>query len=413
MACAWYRKESMEHARASEVGPELMWIGPAFVFGLHSYIRNWFVTRNPLFPLAVDIMGKNIWPGYLNLADYSAIPFQAFDARLLVVQPGYCPHWGFTLFAILLGLYQTRTIPFAQNRLRWLVLLWAILCVLFYFFLPLHDVRYVLPVQLVGSLMAAISVMPLRRIWQVAILGTHCVIGWAIVLLEMTYIFGTDPLLPRPISNTFTVQEWQEHFLELFSRASLAGVVHYGLLTVCCIFAIGIAMRYSAWFCARAWHQLVLAGIVGIMLAALLLWYDVNEYGAYERYFDGEIGVAWAWLNGHTQSDRIANVGNNVPLALYGTHLKNHVFYISVNEKSALHEYGNTNPRASADYAMWFKNLSAERVNVSFVTARIFFAEPSFDIEDLWASTHPKEFALLYATNRVHIWHVISQPVAK
>jgi hypothetical protein len=394
-------------------GPVVLWIFPACVFGLHSYIRNWFVTGNPLFPLAVDIMGINIWPGYLTLEDYSANPFHSFDPNLLVVQPGYFPHWGYSLLAILLGLYQTRAIPFAQNRLRWLVLLWASLFVLFYFFTPLRDVRYLLPVQLVASLIAAISVLPMRRIWQIAIIGGHCIVGWAIVLLEMTYMFGRDPLMPRPISNTFTVQEWQDHFFELFNRVSLAGVVRYGLLTLFGICAIGIAMRYSAWFGSRAWRQLLWAGTVGITAAALLLVYDVNEYGAYERYFDGEIGVAWAWLNGHTQSDRIANIGNNVPLPLYGTRLKNRVFYISVNEKSALYEYGNTNPRASADYTMWIKNLSAEHVNMLFVTAEIFAAEPSFDIEDLWASTHPKEFALLYATNRVHIWRVISQPAAE
>jgi hypothetical protein len=74
-----------------------------------------------------------------------------------------------------------------------------------------------------------------------------------------------------------------------------------------------------------------------VSLKILEVYYIKNEFSGYsraQRYsgFWPDAIEAWGWLNNNTCGNNIAYAGRPVPFPLYGSQLKNNVFYVSVNK---------------------------------------------------------------------------------
>ena len=53
-----------------------------------------------------------------------------------------------------------------------------------------------------------------------------------------------------------------------------------------------------------------------------------------------DLGLGWRWLNENTGSGKhVAYTGRSEIYPLFGTKLKNHVFYVSTNDKPAMPHY--------------------------------------------------------------------------
>jgi len=111
---------------------------------------------------------------------------------------------------------------------------------------------------------------------------------------------------------------------------------------------------------------------------------------------------------------------------LYGTKLKNSVFYVPVNEGGPyLHLYKNAwyscqggyenfhnvlmeanNYRGKADYNIWLKNLREKNTNFLFVYSLHQIKGIDFPIEDDWAKAHQEIFSLVFVNKTIHIYKI-------
>jgi hypothetical protein len=144
------------------------------------------------------------------------------------------------------------------------------------------------------------------------------------------------------------------------------------------------------------------------------------------RYWP-EATAAWAWLNDHTKGDNVAYAGRPAPYPLYGTDLKNNVFYTSVNriEPVQLHYLKDSryrwhdaegmhrsfeepgNYRGNADYAVWLNNLAGRKADFLFVYSLHHTREVAFPIEEKWARSHPDKFNLVFNNETIRIYKLM------
>lgn len=137
---------------------------------------------------------------------------------------------------------------------------------------------------------------------------------------------------------------------------------------------------------------------------------------------------AWEWLNSNTSGNNIAFVGRAVPYPLYGSSLKNNVYYVSVNKvqpaklhyfKDSWYEWGigfesllksveqENNYRGGADYIIWLENLSRMNTDYLFIYSLQQTKETIFPVEDNWAKLNPDKFNLLFSNTIVHIYKLV------
>jgi hypothetical protein len=160
--------------------------------------------------------------------------------------------------------------------------------------------------------------------------------------------------------------------------------------------------------------------------------YLKNEYAGYLKMvkysgFWPDACKAWEWLNNNTSGNNIAYVGRPVPFPLYGSRLKNNVYYVSVNETepAKLHYFKNSryswgsnfrqmhlnfeeeyNYRGNADYSQWLKNLRARRIDYLFIYSLHQIDGIEFPIEEHWARQKNQVFRNVFSNDTVRIYRV-------
>lgn len=166
------------------------------------------------------------------------------------------------------------------------------------------------------------------------------------------------------------------------------------------------------------------------MLQWLSIDYNKFEYSRYiknSRYWP-DATEAWEWLNENTKGDNIAYVGRPVPYPLYGTKLKNNVYYVSVNEIDPIHLHDlknssyswdndalnmhksfemQNNYRGNADYNVWARNLKNRNTDYLFIYS-LHHVEKTivFPMEESWAKANPEVFRQEFANNTIKIYKV-------
>jgi hypothetical protein len=137
---------------------------------------------------------------------------------------------------------------------------------------------------------------------------------------------------------------------------------------------------------------------------------------------------AWDWLNSNTDGNNIAYVGRPVPFPLYGSGLKNNVYYVSVNktDPARLHFFKNSkyrwdgsfeawhknleaggNYRFGASYETWLDNLSKRKTDYLFIYLLHQTKDIIFPLEDSWARAHPDKFKKVFSNPTTHIYKIL------
>lgn len=373
----------------------------AIIFlGGFSYLRNYFQTGNPLYPLNVTIFAKTIFKGVMDKAVYKA-HFVARDyslAKMLFHEGLGAQALIFVLPAFFLG----APVVWAKKKrmdffLFYFLSLPILIYLVYYYVIPLGNLRYIY-----------------------SLLGIGVVCGFMILDTLNT---------PRRITNTLVIVSVLASVSELAKRQELV----FGIIfSIAAFILLPYIYRQSAKIRNRNALFLIIALSLFLSLLFLNNDYDRNEYLRYSKVqkysgFWPDAIEAWQWLNANTFGQNIAYAGRPVPFPLYGTHFKNNVYYVSVNEteparlhyfKKSRYNWGHDflslhqnlqekgNYRQNPDYKTWLKNLNSKDTGCFFVYSLHQTKEVIFPLEDAWAKSHPEVFEPIFENGIIHIYNI-------
>ena len=386
----------------------LIFIIIVVILGGFSYIRNFFDTGNPLYPLDFGsafggkIFGRAIFKGVINNSVYRA-HFKIEDYRILKL----LFHEGlgmqtilFILPAIFLAL--PATIIKRRNALNLNLVYFLILPVLIYlnyrYIIPLANTRYLYP-----------------------LLGIGMIIGFYTVGLLN---------IPKIIINILVFICTLASMSELAKRQELVSSI---IVTILLFFVLTPFLKTFKGLIRKPLFIGFFPLFIILNLVCLNRYYTINEYPRYSKMvkysgFWPDAARAWEWLNQNTNGNNIAYVGRPVPFPLYGTNFKNNVYYVSVNktEPAKLHYFPDShyhwgydflslhknfeaqgNYRGSADYSTWLNNLLKRNTDYLFIYSLHQTKEIIFPLEYNWAKDNPEKFKAVFANDTIKIYKVL------
>lgn len=380
------------------VGYGSLFLGLIALFGGYGYIRNFILSGNPLFPLKAVLMGKTVFKGVMPTATYLVRwTYEGYNLGKLFFHEGMGLQlliliFPATFLAFPIILIRSKGIKLSFP-LVYLSLLPAILFAIFTFIIPQLWTRFLYPYLAVGSVMA-------------------------------TYLLKTLKVPSKAIRALVVI-------CFLTSIAEFCGYWELGFSLLATVSFFLILPLFIKRFKRRKVRVTMTSSLFIILSLSLVIgqqWYLNHEYQRYlshAPYWEGAM-KAWQWLNDNTKAQRIAYTGRPVPFPLYGTGLKNDVYYVSVNNihPAQLHLYpqGNLNwkeyrydhidrvlrrsenYRGKADFNRWYRNLVGENTDYLFV---YILEERYTPVEGLWAQVHSDKFQLVLNNPDARIYKVI------
>ncbi len=374
------------------------------LLGGFSYIRNFLITGNPLYPLDFKLFGRTLFRGVMETKIYG-VHFKREDyslAKLLFHEGLGLQTTIFVLPAVFLtlpaALFKKRK-PFNFNLIYFLIL--PLLIYLAYrYIIPLANTRYLYPLLGIGTI---------SGIFLAKILG-----------------------IPRTLLNILVAICVLASMPELAKRQELVAAI---ILTVLFFFFLLPAIKYMRKnrFIKSPLFIFPFSYLFLCLFSLTERFYQINEYPAYTKMvkysgFWPDATRAWEWLNQNTKGNNIAYVGRPVPLPLYGSNFKNNVYYVSLNktEPAKLHYFSDSryhwgydflslhrnleekgNYRADADYSVWLKNLISRRSDYLFVYSLHQAKDIEFPVEDKWAKENPGRFNPVFTNSTIHIYKLV------
>lgn len=383
-----------------KIGFILIFLFSVFILGGFSYLRNFLETGNPLYPLNFKLFGKAIFSGVMDKAVYKA-HFKAEDyalSKMLFHEGLGLQTLIFVLPAVFLGL----PVVFLRKRkvdfmLFYLFAMPLIIYAIYYYVIPLANLRYIYPLLGLGMVIGFLIINDLN-IWPnfVKIAVAICVLASA---------------------------------SELAKRQELVTGI---ILTILLFIFLSSIILFLAKFKNR---KPIIAGFCLAVLISLIFinsYYDKNEFIRYRKMqkysgFWPDAISAWAWMNNNTTGKNIAYAGRPVPFPLYGTHFKNNVYYVSVNKTDPLqlHYFPNArykwgydflslhrnleekgNYRENPDINIWLGNLFKRNIDYLFVYSLHQIKGIEFPVEDNWALADPVRFKPVFSNATIHIYKI-------
>jgi len=385
----------------------LIFIIIVVILGGFSYIRNFFDTGNPLYPLDFGsafggkLFGRAIFTGVINSSVYRA-HFKIEDYRIskLLFHEGLGVQTIlFILPAIFLAL--PATIIKRRNTLNLNLVYFLILPILIYlnyrYIIPLANTRYLYPLLGIGMIMGFYTVGLLN--------------------------------IPKIIINILVFICILASMSELAKRQELVSSI---IVTILLFFVLTPFLKTFKGLIKKPLFIGFFPLFIILGLVCLNRYYTINEYPRYSKMvkYSGfwPDAKAWEWLNQNTNGNNIAYVGRPVPFPLYGTNFKNNVYYVSVNktEPAKLHYFPDShyhwgydflslhknletkgNYRGNADYSIWLNNLLKQNTDYLFIYSLHQTKGILFSIEDEWAKVNPYKFNPVFINDTIHIYRLI------
>jgi len=359
------------------------------LFGGYIYIKNFIHAGNPVYPIAVNLFGRQIFGGLADSAAYSrivsphAIRFADILWKeglggqfLLLVLPGTFIPWLF--FKSIKGK--------AKPAGEYLFLFTVPILMAFLYFVVIKTgwVRYLFPY--LGAAIIAMAIFLSKFNW-----GERYLYGAGVIAVIASITkFANGPLLAISLVLTLVIFVL---FL-LAAKNSLSTKIVFNF-------------KISA----------IIVLIAALSLSWLNIEYDKQEFARYPATFSKkeapqrDTAFGWQWLNDNTGSGkRIAFVGRSEIYPLFGTRLKNKIFYVPVNKRS-LAAYAPTDGfyRKEKEFGVWLMNLRKIRANYIFVALPHEVDNESedarvFPVEDRWCRENPGYFKAVFSNSLVHIY---------
>jgi len=421
----WRRERALKHAVTLCLGlllPSGYW-----------YVRNIWITGNPVYPLQLSMFGRVLADGWYTTAAMDSTAYhvpraawQVFIARLVLVL-------GATAFFIVITSLASgwmyalrRSVNPTTRRALGLVSTLALVQTLMYWYaLPYNTQERFLSPSLGLALTPLASVAATFPLLQTAV----CLfVGWQ--------LFGT---WTGPSENWFTL-------LRLYDNPLSLGHMWLTLLVPASLLCAAFALR---WITRTRWLFVAMSIALGCYFSARPIIAALADRPLLRFYpqagFAASLLPGWEILerSAPPAGGRIAYTGTNLPYYLLGIGLRNQVRYININRHSGwlAHDFHldrrrsgrfelASDPwpqwyRTEADFDAWLANLRAERIEFLFVArenrhGRLELTPgelPRFPIEKEWADSRPDVFVDLgpsqYAPGTipwVRVYRLISTP---
>jgi hypothetical protein len=375
-------------------------IGVIFIFGGFSYLRNYTMTGNPIYPLNLVLSGKTIFKGVMDSSIYR-VHFKADDYALskAIFHEGLGAQ---TLLFVFPSVFIAPLFFLIKKKKEGLFLFYfSVLPVFIYliyrYIIPLANLRYLYSLLAIGIILAFYLMDNLRIPQRVTkLLVLICAVA--------------------------SIAELAKH-KELFISLSLSALVFLLLLSR--------GKRILPFFFKKG----VFFGAIIISTMSLVFinnFYNEYEYPGYLKTvkysgFWPDAARGWGWLNENTHADNIAYAGRPVPFPLYGTNFKNNVYYVSINEtdpaylhyfKDSSYRWGydfeslhrnlgeKGNYRGNASYSRWLSNITRRGTDFLFIYSLHQTKQIDFPVEDAWAEQNPDKFKLVFSNDTVHIYKI-------
>jgi hypothetical protein len=361
------------------------------LFGGFSYLRTFILTGNPFYPVSLKFLGREIFPGFIDKDTFSNLFVNWSEFSLVDFLFG--EGLGVQLFVyVLAGTFlPVALFYYTRNKFKDPAGMFTFFCapliMLFMYFFAIKAFwpRYLFPYLGVGLICMVIFVMQFKwgRLYM-GLTGTVCVIASMVELARR-----------------------QELIISLVATVIAAVLIFVFRKTILKVLSGSL----------RITPVLLVTLVLFLVLSYLNNKYDREEFSRYPGLFikaeigQRDIGFAWEWLNAHTGAGaRIAYTGRSEFYPLFGSRLKNDVFYISINNKPALpHLYSDGLYRKDKDFSAWKKNLRDARINILFIGLPHAINNESadasrFPIEDEWADNDKEEFRLIFSNSKARIY---------
>lgn len=373
---------------------------PLILLGAFSYLRNFLLTNNPLYPLDFILFGQTVFKGVTNIGFYTA-HYKPADYRLtkLLFHEGLGVQ---TIIFVLPSILSAFILFVSRQRRRlnfvfaYFLILPLLIYLVYYYLIPFKTPRYLY-----------------------SLLGAGLVI--AFYLIDLLKV-------PRKLLKVLIAVCLIASVSELASHLELISSI---VMTVLSFFVISLLIKLPAFTPLKfRYFNFTLFLILILGLTFLYKDYRQNEYKRYITMQDysgfwPDATSAWSWLNDNSTADNIAYVGRPVPFPLYGTDFKNQVYYVSVNaidpvklhyfprayyrreaDYLTLHENlkAEGNYRGQADYQIWIKNLKKRQTDYLFIYSLHQTKKITFPLEDQWAVDNPDKFETVFENKTIRIY---------
>jgi hypothetical protein len=416
--------------------------------GSYWFLRDVWLTGNPLYPLDVRVMGRTLWAGWygpdaMRTSPYYLPPGQVgvlSDIALAVLDPRMAPVW----LAAVAGAWGVGNSDLRAVR-PWiaLVAIWAVFNVALYWLVIPYRTQQRFMLHALGLAAVPLAATLDRGRWlrvaATVVLSLHVFTPetWPFPAREAEIPWDQSPLVPNAIGSLVALFPRLEPAGSASARVPgklpafrpmILGLFFVGLLMIWAWWRIWAGdrtgsrwgWRIAAVSATLAFIGLGFADVGGRALDPMFRFYPpFRDFYAGWRAFDSHCGLRGA---------RVAYAGTNIPYYLLGPALRNEVRYINVDEHRQwlMHDYHreamagglghwpNSRPgwdRLRPDYGAWIENLDAEGIQLLVVT-RVNPAEgphnvadaEGFPIERRWADAHPERFVRLYGQDERDPW---------
>ena len=374
-AILWRHRRELRRSVASSgfatLGPAALAMGLIFATGGFWYLRNLWVTGNPIYPLDTEILGlwqldglynsalMRQWVYHAPVADFGRLGWLLLSCRLAFALAG----------AVALAV-------------RWRgpeTALAIVQVAVFWFVVPYQHSRFLFAFFGVVAVALATATSSGR-----AAMACRLLLAAAIV---MPWLQWPDPI----------------------RFAAVAGLGGAALPLI----ERRLSMRLPA----------LAAGVALAVAVAAGLGPYRDRYPGFAHGYD--LQHAWQWVHENVSGAHVAYTGSNLPFPLHGRDLGNRVTYVNValGPEARVHDFPDrpfttaepTLYRDGADFETWLANLRQLGCDTLFVNAmfpivrrQIEHDAEGFPVERAWADAHPEIFRPRYANPIVRIYQVRS-----
>jgi hypothetical protein len=390
------------------------------------FLRNWWTTGNPLYPLHLELFGVPVLRGWYSreslLSSRYHFPTDQLGVLAELVLRGInmllSPLWLAGLAAAALDAARGKRLPAV---LACLVVLHV---ALFWWINPYQTQERFLFAAF--GMWAVLAVLVIQR-WSwlypllTAGIAVHLVV-WPSDLLALVLPNGVRFAM-QPLPAPMAIEGMD------FMKPLVVG-------RVVLLLAIGGAILAMALPTGGRRRPVALT-LAGVVLAAGLAFRVRQSFIApvalrfYPVWREGGFLDGWLRLeSASTAGGRVAYAGTNLPYYLFGIGLRNDVRYVNITADTGfrMHDYhrrfaergeglaANSTPdwdRREPDESAWLRNLRERRINLLFIglTNRAgglhnIHDGDGFPIERTWADRRPDVFRLLHADRATRVYAV-------